>query len=244
MADACRAVGCPGRPGEPLSIVSGNVSFYNLSAAGRAIPPSPIVACFGLLDDYARAVTRRMHQAGDVILLTGRRGRAWGRPGQGPGGRVPVVDLAAQAREIRAVLALAETGRLRAAHDVADGGLLRAAWEMLADEDRPGPLGLELDLEEVPAEPGLPPHELLLSETPGFVLEVESNEAAGILSQLRAAGVVAAAVGRVLERPRFVLRHQGAVWADPDPSALHQAWRTRLESITHTGSPDGSGGEE
>jgi phosphoribosylformylglycinamidine synthase len=244
MAEACRAVGCPGRPEEPLPLVSGNVSFYNQSATGRAIPPSPIVACFGLLDDYAKAITRRLHAAGNAILLTGCRARAWGAPTDGPGGRIPEVDLAAQAREIWSVLALAESGLLRGAHDIADGGLLRAAWEMLADEDGPGPWGLELDLSAVPAAAGMPPHEVALSETPGFLLEVAPGEAAAVLAQLRGAGVEAMAIGSVTPRSRFCLRWEDAVWCDTDPVALHRAWSTRLEAITHTMTPPEVGGEE
>lgn len=251
MAEASRAVGCPGRPGEPLPFVSGNVSLYNQSAAGRAIPPSPIVACFGLLDDYARAVTRRLHGAGNALVLTGRRARAWGAPTGGSplaggtaGGRIPEVDLAAQAREIWSVLALAEAGLLRGAHDIADGGLLRAAWEMVADEDGPGPWGVDLDLSAVPAVAGMPAHEVALSETPGFLLEVAAEEVAALLAQLREAGVEAAAIGNVTSGARLGLRWAGAVWCDADPTSLHHAWSTRLEAITHTVAPTPVGGEE
>jgi len=36
-----------------LPFVSGNVSLYNAGADGSAIPPSPIVACVGVMDDIA-----------------------------------------------------------------------------------------------------------------------------------------------------------------------------------------------
>jgi len=45
LADAARELGLP--------FVSGNVSLYNASASGEAIPPSPIVACVGVIDDIA-----------------------------------------------------------------------------------------------------------------------------------------------------------------------------------------------
>ncbi len=58
---------CPARPGRgrrglgrrvrgilpPLPFVSGNVSLYNYYSKGAAIPPSPIVACFGRLPDLS-----------------------------------------------------------------------------------------------------------------------------------------------------------------------------------------------
>ncbi len=242
MADACRAIGSPEHPDEPLPIVSGNVSFYNQSAAGRAVPPSPIVACFGVLDDYAAAITYRLKASGSTILVTGRRGRAWGAPGPGSGGRVPEIDLASQAREIRAVQALIDSGAVRAAHDIADGGLLRAAWEMMADEDGVGLRGLDLDLSAVPAAADMPPHEVALSETPGFLLEVSAKAAASALQRLREAGVAAAAIGHVAPRPRFCLRWAGAIWCEPDPGTVHRAWRARIESITHVAAPARSGG--
>ena len=37
-----------------LPFVSGNVSLYNADASGHAIPPSPIVACIGVLDDVSQ----------------------------------------------------------------------------------------------------------------------------------------------------------------------------------------------
>ncbi|HEY5257042.1 MAG TPA: phosphoribosylformylglycinamidine synthase subunit PurL [Candidatus Baltobacteraceae bacterium] len=39
-----------------LPFISGNVSLYNVDADGRAIPPSPIVACVGVIDDVANVV--------------------------------------------------------------------------------------------------------------------------------------------------------------------------------------------
>lgn len=41
-----------------LPFVSGNVSLYNADRSGNAIPPSPIVACIGVLDDIADAHCR------------------------------------------------------------------------------------------------------------------------------------------------------------------------------------------
>ncbi|MCA9729316.1 MAG: phosphoribosylformylglycinamidine synthase subunit PurL, partial [Candidatus Eisenbacteria bacterium] len=130
MADACRALGSPGHPDEPLPIVSGNVSLYNQSSRGRAIPPSPIVACFGILPDYGRAVPQRLCRTGDTLLLVGARARHWGRPERAAGGRVPDRPLADQVTEIRTVQSLAADGSLAACHDVSDGGILRTLFEM------------------------------------------------------------------------------------------------------------------
>jgi phosphoribosylformylglycinamidine synthase len=75
IAQAAEALGIP--------VVSGNVSLYN-ETAGRAIPPTPVVGCVGLVPDV-RLVPRGWRK-GDVVFAV-------------PGG-VPVlgpVDLAAEA---------------------------------------------------------------------------------------------------------------------------------------------------
>ena len=60
MAEACEALRIP--------IVSGNVSLYN-ETDGRAIDPTPVVGCVGLLEDV-REVPGAWRE-GDVILLAG-----------------------------------------------------------------------------------------------------------------------------------------------------------------------------
>lgn len=243
MRDACVALGCPDHPEAPLPIVSGNVSFYNQSASGRAIAPSPVVCCFGRLDDFGLAVTPRLKQAGSALVLTGARKREWGRPTAAPGGRVPRVDLAQQAREIRMIPQLIAQGRVRACHDVSDGGLLRALWEMAAREEEPGPLGFAVDLTTVAAqsEPAMRPEELLLSESPGYVLEVDGAELSPVLDSLRRAGIPAAEIGSVVERPALVFREGGRTLFELDPAPLHFGWKKRMEGITHTSQTDDDG---
>ena len=60
MALACEALGVP--------VVSGNVSLYN-ETDGRAIDPTPVVGCVGLVEDV-RAMPSRWNE-GDVVLLAG-----------------------------------------------------------------------------------------------------------------------------------------------------------------------------
>ena len=61
MAEACEALRIP--------IVSGNVSLYN-ETDGRAIDPTPVVGCVGLLEDV-RTRARRAGARGTSILLAG-----------------------------------------------------------------------------------------------------------------------------------------------------------------------------
>jgi phosphoribosylformylglycinamidine synthase len=63
VAQAAEALGIP--------VVSGNVSLYN-ETAGRAIPPTPIVGCVGLVTDVRRVPRGR--QPGDILFAVRHRG--------------------------------------------------------------------------------------------------------------------------------------------------------------------------
>ncbi|MEZ4653953.1 MAG: AIR synthase-related protein [Candidatus Eisenbacteria bacterium] len=217
--------GSPGHPDEPLPIVSGNVSLYNQSSRGRAIPPSPIVACFGILPDYGRAVPQRLCQTGDTLLLVGARARHWGRPERAAGGRVPDRPLADQVTEIRTVQSLAADGSLAACHDVSDGGILRTLFEMAVFEDGPGEFGIDCDLSDLG---DLPPHELLLSETPGFVVEVAPERITEVRRTLDAAGCESFLLGRVTEGTRWRVRNGDETLFEVALRELHPVWARPL----------------
>jgi phosphoribosylformylglycinamidine synthase len=108
-----------------IPIVSGNVSLYN-ETDGRAIPPTPVVGCVGLVADV-RLIPSRW-QPGDVVLLAS----------------APEGSLEAEAALIRFLWKAAPL--LTLAHDVSDGGLELALEEAAAWS------GAEADL-ELPAEP-------------------------------------------------------------------------------------------
>ncbi len=66
IALACEALGVP--------VVSGNVSLYN-ETDGRAIPPTPVVGCVGLVPDVRR-VPRGWRRGRRDLLLVGRARRS------------------------------------------------------------------------------------------------------------------------------------------------------------------------
>jgi phosphoribosylformylglycinamidine synthase len=94
IAAAANALGVP--------VVSGNVSLYN-ETDGRAIPPTPVVGCVGVVPDVRRIPSR--WRAGDVVLLAS----------------VPLGDLKAEAELVRLLYTLAPL--LTLAHDVGVEGL-------------------------------------------------------------------------------------------------------------------------
>jgi phosphoribosylformylglycinamidine synthase subunit PurL len=136
MARACEALGIP--------VVSGNVSLYN-ETDGRAIPPTPVVGCIGLIADV-RAVPEAWRE-GDTVFLAG--GEAVALDGSeyqarflgGPAGRPTPIDYAAEAALVRFLWRSAPL--LSAAHDVSDGGLAVALAELALHSG----VGAELELD-------------------------------------------------------------------------------------------------
>jgi phosphoribosylformylglycinamidine synthase len=126
IRDACNALGIP--------VVSGNVSLYN-ETGGQPILPTPTVAIVGQLQDPADRVSLAFEANRTVALL--------GVPARGAlGGSEwltskvddvtgePVgIDLAAEVRLQKLLLALARARLLASAHDVSDGGIAIALAE-------------------------------------------------------------------------------------------------------------------
>jgi phosphoribosylformylglycinamidine synthase II len=110
-----------------IPVVSGNVSLYN-ETDGRAIPPTPVVGCVGLVADV-RLIPGRWRSGDTVLVATA--------PGE--------LDLAAEAALIRYVWKAAPV--LTFAHDVSDGGLEQALRDAVeysgldADIELPLPAG-------------------------------------------------------------------------------------------------------
>jgi phosphoribosylformylglycinamidine synthase II len=114
ISEAAEALGIP--------VVSGNVSLYN-ETEGRAIPPTPVVGCVGLVDDVR--YLPRGWQEGDAILAATADG------------------LEAEAALIRFVARVAPL--LSLAHDVGDGGIQAALAEAVLWSG----VGADVDVPEV-----------------------------------------------------------------------------------------------
>jgi phosphoribosylformylglycinamidine synthase subunit PurL len=134
MAQACEALDVP--------VVSGNVSLYN-ETDGRAIPPTPVVGCVGLVRDVLYVPTG--WRPGDVVLLAGSGsvsldGSEYGAAFGESGGRPAALSLENEAALVDALWRWAPL--LSLAHDAAEGGLLVA----LAKAALASGVGAELDL--------------------------------------------------------------------------------------------------
>jgi phosphoribosylformylglycinamidine synthase II len=119
---------------------------------------------------------------------------------------------------IEACLEAFHSGAVVAAQDMGAAGLTCSCSEMAAK----GGLGIELDLDRVPArETGMSPYEYLLSESQERMLfVVKPGREEELMARFTRWGLQAAVVGRVLEENVVRVLHRGAVAAEVSASAL------------------------
>jgi phosphoribosylformylglycinamidine synthase len=187
MREACLALDYP--------VVSGNVSLYN-ETNGKGILPTPAIGGVGLLADVRRSVGIALRRDGDVLVLIGE---TKGHLGQSlylrevcgkEEGPPPEVDLAAERRHGDFLRKLIGEGLVSSCHDLSDGGLSVALAEMAMAGRR----GAALEL----AGGETPNAAWLFGEDQGrYLLAASAQNAPALLERARAAGVPAAAIGRV-----------------------------------------------
>jgi phosphoribosylformylglycinamidine synthase len=201
LSVAAEALGGLASPGHPLPFVSGNVSLYNQSGE-RAVPPSPIVMCAGVLRDATRAVGQGLRRGGDFLVLVGEprsdlTGSAFVRELLGePAGAPPPLDLAREARLQELAVLAAEGGWVRAAHDVSDGGLAVTLAEMMLSVPADRTLGIEVDCGALETDIAA----ALFCERPGIVFEVSAERAARLFQTARERSLLAWPIGAVTDQ--------------------------------------------
>jgi len=160
----------------PVPVISGNVSFYNESASGRAVDPSPIIACIGILKDYSKAITTKLKEENSTLFLIGERKDELGASvyydvNNEIGAVVPIIDFEKERNRIYAVIDAINSSLLLSCHDISDGGLATTISEMILGGDADGEIGAEITLDFT----NLRTDKALFSETSGFVFEVEDK---------------------------------------------------------------------
>ena len=159
-----------------VPVVSGNVSFYNESASGNAIDPSPIIACIGVLKDYSKAITMKLKKENSALFLVGERKEEFGGSvyydlHNEIGAVVPIIDFEKERNMVYAVIDAISAGLLLSCHDISDGGLATTISEMIMGGDADGEIGAEISLDFT----NLRNDKALFSESSGFVFEVEDK---------------------------------------------------------------------
>jgi phosphoribosylformylglycinamidine synthase II len=202
MAEACGVLGTP--------VISGNVSLYNESF-DQPIYPTAVVGMLGLIDDVTANCTMGFKSEGDDVYLLGDAApvldgseyqkRWFGGPRGRPAGRIPDVNLDAEAA-LQLVLQEAIAARiLRSAHDCSDGGLAVA----LAESCIEGHVGADLAFHRLrwmggdhPAALNRRPDIAFFGETPTLaVVSAAAGEGPGLERLCQQTGVPCHHLGRV-----------------------------------------------
>jgi phosphoribosylformylglycinamidine synthase len=229
LSDAAKQIWLKGHENQPVPIISGNVSLYNESATGRAVLPSAIIACVGIMPDYSKAVTMQLRQPGNLLVLLGERkdelgGSEYYRVLLGQlGANVPQVDWAEARGQIYSVIDAIDAGLVCSCHDISNGGLVCMGGYAL------GPHGADVDLDRLNS--NLRPDKLLFSETGGFVLEVPPAKLADVERICRGYGVEPIVIGEVSAEPRLLITSAGQTLIHCSLDDMKQAWTRGLAEV-------------
>ncbi|MBN2121359.1 MAG: phosphoribosylformylglycinamidine synthase subunit PurL [Candidatus Omnitrophica bacterium] len=126
ITEACQFFG--------VSVVSGNVSFYNESPLG-AILPTPMIGMIGIVSDIKKVCTQGFKNENEAIILLGKN-----LPDIGGSeylevihnqfkGQAPYLDLSQEKALHDTVLKVIKDGLVQSAHDCSEGGLAAALAE-------------------------------------------------------------------------------------------------------------------
>ncbi len=170
ISDAANAFGFI--EGEPLPVISGNVSFYNESKQGSSVIPSPVLLVAGKIDDYHKTVTMQVRQPGEKIILLGMRYAEFGGTQLGEVldqtfSVAPQVRYVEEDRLNKAVFELIGKQLVSACHDISAGGLWVALTEMLLGERAQHRVGAAIS---IPTDISI--ETFLFSENGGFIISV------------------------------------------------------------------------
>jgi phosphoribosylformylglycinamidine synthase len=231
ISDACRLIYQKDRREEPVPVVSGNVSFYNQSASGKAVAPSPIIATYGILEDYSIAVDMKLKNPGNPVFLLGTRKNELGgsvylleKYHIRNRGTVPRIDFEEERKRNLLVANSIEKGLVTAAHDISDGGLLVCAMEMCSDKRN---IGISIEISKIPD--GLRPDIFLFTETPGFLLEVASSAEDSFIRKAKTVGVDFERIGRTTEDGKAVFDIDGYTLPPIDVKKIYEITSSGLK---------------
>jgi phosphoribosylformylglycinamidine synthase II len=139
MGDACRKFETP--------VTGGNVSFYNQSADGGSVFPTPTIGMLGVMEDTENIMTADFKQPGDLIYLIGESVNdiassqylaSWHKI---TACQAPYFDIDKEYDTQQTIKELIKHHVLVSAHDVADGGL----YINLLESAMPNGLGFDIE---------------------------------------------------------------------------------------------------
>lgn len=214
-------------PGEPIPVISGNVSFYNESRQGNAIVPSPVILAAGKIDNYKRAITLQLKKPGTRLLRIGS-------PEPEFGGTLirnyypdlnnvaPQVRFAAEDRQNKIVHQLINSAQVLSCHDISSGGLLGCIAEMIFGERGSGTLGATLN---IPANTNVLTQ--LFSETGGYVIEVAPEAFEKVEEMLNNSAIAWTTIGHTTAGSELIINDQTGTTFTYSTQQLAGEWNCR-----------------
>ena len=235
--------------GEPLPIISGNVSLYNATKEGP-IDPTAIVCIIGTMPDARKAITMQLKSPDSLLLLLGDRKDECGGSAYyqilaelslSPmdallGERVPSPDFSKVCQEVAFLRRAIEQGLVRACHDISEGGLLLALFEMtLPHRKMGGQIGVTVDLTDIGE--GLRNDTVLFSETGGFLLEIAQEHRRTLETLASESGCTLLSIGCTSSAPTLSVERAGEnLFSRP----LSMLLPTYMDALDHALTPSSS----
>ncbi|MBI4452953.1 phosphoribosylformylglycinamidine synthase subunit PurL [Candidatus Woesearchaeota archaeon] len=225
IADAAKNL-CYKGTKHPVPVISGNVSFYNEPTSGKAVDPSPVVACIGVLKDYSKAITMKFKKENSTLFLIGDRkdelgGSVYYGIHDELGAVVPIIDFDKERNMIYVVVDAINAGLLLSCHDISDGGMATAISEMILGGDSDGEIGAEISLDFA----NLRADKSLFSESSGFVFEAEDKNLEKLRTLFKFYKVPLTEVGKT-KGDKLVISKNNKKIIDLPISSLREAWTT------------------
>jgi phosphoribosylformylglycinamidine synthase len=213
IADACKLLS--------LSVVSGNVSFYNENPGG-AIYPTPTIGMVGVIDDIKRITTQFFKKEDELIILLGEcleeiDGSEYLKVVHNRiCGEAPELNLDSEARIQKATLEMIRQDLISSAHDCSDGGLAVCLAECCVSQ-KLAMLGAEIH--NLPT--GIRTDALLFAETQSrIIISAPDKYLARIKKIAGEYNVPLSVIGRTTERKRFKILS----YIDLTLSDIHNSW--------------------
>jgi phosphoribosylformylglycinamidine synthase subunit PurL len=203
--------------------VSGNVSLYNESKNGNAIPASPIVACVGGLENLANVITAPLKQADSTLLFVGRPhnaagGAVFAEVLDQTGGPLAAPDYDRIRSEIAFILAAARRGLILSARTVGDGGMLCAFCSMAFPTMESSPIGARLSNPSSWTNDSVGDLEWYFGEYTGFVIESAQPDALQAIGKdihIVTVGRTKRGTSLIVDTTHFDLRELHRLWQEP-----------------------------
>lgn len=202
-----------------IPIISGNVSFYN-ETNGKAIAPSPIIACLGKMPDASCAITMSFKKPDSLLFLLGERkdecgGSVYYALSGFLGTALPKPDLSETERQVIALTTAIRHGLVLSAHDISDGGAAVTLAEMSFGND----IGCDVHVSGT-----LRADTLLFGESGGFIIEVDEAHTRRVIEILAEGNVACSFIGKTTREKKLKMNDV----IDMDLLEAKRAWTNGL----------------